>query len=49
VRLNKNGNGLEWIGIDDDREVVLTTEPDTSLWLRFKAWVLSPLVPEEQL
>ena len=49
VRLAKNGNGIEWLGMDDDKEVILTTEPDTSLWLRFKAWLLSPLVPEEQL
>jgi len=49
VRLAKSGNGLEWLGLDDDREVILTTEPDTSFWLRLKSWVLSPLVPEEQL
>ena len=49
VRLAKSGSGLEWIGLDDDKEVILTTEPDTSPWLRFKAWVLSPFVPEEQL
>ncbi|MEO7107802.1 MAG: phospholipase D family protein [Rhodoferax sp.] len=49
LRLAKNGSGIEWIGMDDDKEMVLTTEPDTSPWLRFKAWVLSPLVPEEQL
>lgn len=49
VRLAKSGQGIEWLGIDDDKEVILTTEPDTSFWLRFKAWILSPLVPEEQL
>ncbi|MES2949644.1 MAG: phospholipase D family protein [Pseudomonadota bacterium] len=49
VRLAKSGNGIEWLGLDDDKEVILTTEPDTSFWLRFKAWILSPLVPEEQL
>lgn len=49
LRLAKDGSSLEWLGVDDDKEVVLTTEPDTSWWLRFKAWLLSPLVPEEQL
>lgn len=49
LRLGKNGTGIEWLGMDDDKEVVLTTEPDTSLWLRIKSWLLSPLVPEEQL
>ncbi len=47
--LAKNGNGIEWLSMDDDKEMVLTTEPDTSFWLRLKAWLLSPLVPEEQL
>ncbi|MDP2367970.1 phospholipase D family protein [Rhodoferax sp.] len=49
LRLTKNGGGIEWLGIDGDKEVVLTTEPDTSFWLRLKAWLLSPLIPEEQL
>ena len=49
VRLSKSGSGIEWLGMDDDKEVILTTEPDTSIWRRFKAWLLSPLVPEEQL
>lgn len=49
LRLTKNGSGIEWLGMDEDKEMVLTTEPDTSFWLRFKSWILSPLVPEEQL
>jgi len=49
LRLAKDGSSIEWLGVDNDKEVVLTTEPDSSLWLRFKAWLLSPLVPEEQL
>jgi putative cardiolipin synthase len=49
LRLSKSGKGIEWLGIDDDKEMILTTEPDSSFWLRLKAWLLSPLVPEEQL
>ncbi|MBI5259054.1 MAG: phospholipase D family protein [Burkholderiales bacterium] len=49
VRLRADGHGLEWLSIDDDREVVLDTEPDASLWLRIRTWLLSPLVPEELL
>lgn len=49
LRLAESGAGIEWLGMDDDKEMVLTTEPDTSFWLRLKAWVLSPLIPEEQL
>lgn len=49
LRLAKDGSGIEWLGTDGDQELILTTEPDTSFWLRLKAWLLSPLVPEEQL
>ena len=49
LRLAKDGSGIEWLGIDGDQEMILRTEPDTSFWLRLKAWLLSPLVPEEQL
>jgi len=27
----------------------LTTEPDSSAWLRFKQWLLTPFVPESLL
>jgi len=49
VRLAKSGIGCEWIAPDSDGQLVLTTEPDSSTWLRFKGWLLSPLIPEEQL
>ena len=34
VRRARNGQGLEWLGFDSDNEVVLTEEPDSSIWLR---------------
>ncbi|HMC17447.1 MAG TPA: phospholipase D family protein [Albitalea sp.] len=49
VRMAKSGVGCEWIAPDSDGQLVLTTEPDSSTWLRFKGWLLSPLIPEEQL
>ncbi len=49
VRLSQNGGGLEWLSMDDDKEIILTSEPDSSGWLRFKAWLLGPLIPEELL
>ena len=49
VRLKKDGSGLEWYSLDGDKETVLTTEPDSSAWLRFKQWLLTPFVPEELL
>ena len=49
VRLKKNGPGVEWFSSEGDKEMVLTEEPDSSMWLRFKQWLLSPFVPEELL
>ena len=49
VRLKKSGSGLEWFSTEGDKETVLTTEPDSSAWLRFQQWLLSPFVPEELL
>jgi len=49
VRLKKNGPGVEWFSSDGEKEMVLTTEPDASSWLRFKQWLLTPFVPESLL
>lgn len=45
LRLSANGQWCEWLGIEDGQEVVLTEEPDSSLWLRIKLMLLRPLVP----
>jgi len=49
VRLRGSGSGLEWVSSDGDKETVLTEEPDSTPWLRIKAWLLTPFVPVEQL
>jgi putative cardiolipin synthase len=49
IRLKKDGQGVEWYTSDGEKEMVLTTEPDASAWLKFKQWLLTPLVPEELL
>ncbi len=49
VRLRANGAGLEWLSTDGDQEMILTEEPDSTLWLRLKSWLLTPFVPIEQL
>ena len=49
VRLAADGSGLEWLSADDDNEVVLTGEPESSFLMRLEALILSPLVPEELL
>ncbi len=47
VLLNEDGD-LEWHGRVNGVEVVETREPDTSGWLRFKAWFMK-IAPESQL
>ncbi|HSY28842.1 MAG TPA: phospholipase D-like domain-containing protein, partial [Burkholderiaceae bacterium] len=49
VRLSPTGGGLEWLGADDEKEVILSQEPDSSNFLRFEAWLLGPLIPDELL
>ena len=49
VRLKAGGKGLEWVGNDGEKEMVLTEEPDSTAWLRLKSWLLAPFVPVEQL
>ena len=50
-RLRKTANGAccEWLGYDDDAEMLLTEEPDSSLWQRIKLILLRPFVPESLL
>jgi putative cardiolipin synthase len=49
VRLAPNAAGLQWISNDGENEMILTEEPDSTPWLRIKAWLLRPFVPVEQL
>lgn len=48
VRLDRYGN-LEWLSMDDDKEVILTEEPEASFWLRVHNMLISPFVPEQLL
>lgn len=43
------GGFCEWTTTEDDGLVVLTEEPDSSLWQRIKLWMLRPFVPESLL
>jgi putative cardiolipin synthase len=47
VKLNEN-NKLSWHATIDGREVVETSEPQTTAWRRFSAWFLK-IAPERQL
>jgi putative cardiolipin synthase len=49
VRRSAGGHGLEWHSMEDGKEMVLTEEPDSSLWLRLKLRLISLLVPESLL
>jgi putative cardiolipin synthase len=49
VRLAGDGSRLEWLGLDDEAEIVLTNEPDAPAWLRLQLLLLRPWVPEELL
>ena len=49
LRLAANGLACEWLGYEDDKEVVLTEEPDSTFWLRLKLKLLRPFVPESLL
>ena len=35
--------------MDDDKEVVLVAEPDTTFLFRLQNWLFGPFVPEQHL
>ena len=49
LQFGADGDSLEWLTMDDDGEVVMTAEPDTTLFLRLQNSLLAPFVPEQQL
>ena len=49
LRLTEGGQCCEWLGYDDEAEIRLTEEPESSLWQRFKLMLLRPFVPESLL
>ena len=40
---------LQWVAVDDDRELVLDSEPESSLWLQIQHLLLGGFVPEQLL
>lgn len=48
VLLNDDGE-LEWVTLEDGKEVRFYEEPETSFWKRFSTDFLSIFVPESQL
>ena len=49
LRFGPDGNSLQWLAMEDNREVVLAEEPDTTPWTRLQNMLLAPFVPEQQL
>ena len=49
VRLRSDQRTLEWLTMDDEKEVVLTSEPDSTFFLRLQNVLLAPFIPEDQL
>ena len=48
LRLAPSG-GLQWLSIEDDEEVIRSSEPESSGLLRLKLWLLTHFVPESLL
>ena len=49
LRLGPDHETLEWLTIDDQREVVLSQEPEVTPFMRLEIMLLSPFVPEQLL
>jgi cardiolipin synthase C len=49
LRFGPDGESLQWLTMDDDGEVVLVAEPETTFFTRFQNILLAPFVPEQQL
>ncbi len=49
LRFAADGRSLEWLAIDDQREVVLSPEPEVKPFIRLETILLGPFVPEQLL
>ncbi|MGE5142924.1 MAG: phospholipase D family protein [Acidobacteriota bacterium] len=49
LRIAADGQSLEWLAMDDDKDIILTEEPDVTPLMRFQNMLLAPFVPEQQL
>ena len=49
-RVRQGADGaLQWVAVDDDKDLVLHSEPESSLWQRLQNTLLSGFVPEQLL
>jgi putative cardiolipin synthase len=49
LRLDPKTSQLQWLTLDDDKEVILSVEPESSFWLRVHNMLLGWFVPEKLL
>ena len=49
LRFAPDGRNLEWLAIDGQGEVVLSSEPEVTPFMRLKLMLLAPFVPEQLL
>ena len=49
LRFAPDGQSLQWLAIDDYREVVLSQEPEATPLMRLEIMLLAPFVPEQLL
>ena len=49
LRFAPDGQSLQWLAIDDQGEVVLSTEPEVTPLMRLQTMLLAPFVPEQLL
>jgi putative cardiolipin synthase len=46
LRLAKDNGALQWLTNDGEKEVILTSEPESGFFQRFYNMLISPIVPE---
>ena len=49
VRIDPAGSALQWLTVDDDQEVILGVEPESTRWLRLQNFIFGQFVPEQLL
>jgi cardiolipin synthase C len=49
LQFGADGQSLEWLTMDDNGEVMLDAEPDTTFLFRLQNVLFSPFVPEQEL
>jgi putative cardiolipin synthase len=49
LQFGADGQSLEWVTSDEQGEVILNAEPDSSFLLKLRNVLLSPLIPEQEL